>query len=169
MNLASIGVIGAGTMGNGIAQVSAAAGLQVVMVDVSDAALSRGLDAIAGSLERLVKKDKLKPADRDALMARVRTTTEYGQLSSADLVIEAATENLEIKRKLLERVDAVRKPGTIVTSNTSGLPIRLIAEGRSEDFQRHWAGSHFFNPPRYLKLAELIPGPKTLPAVLEAL
>jgi len=86
-----------------------------------------------------------------------------------DWIIEAIAENLEIKRKLLERVDAVRKPGTIVTSNTSGLPIRLIAEGRSEDFQQHWAGTHFFNPPRYMKLVELIPGPKTLPAVLESL
>jgi 3-hydroxyacyl-CoA dehydrogenase len=86
-----------------------------------------------------------------------------------DWIIEAVAENLEIKRKLIERVDAVRKPGTIVTSNTSGLPIHLIAEGRSGDFQQHWAGTHFFNPPRYMKLAELIPGPKTLPAVLEAL
>ena len=89
--------------------------------------------------------------------------------AEADWIIEAVAENLEIKRKLFERVDAVRKPGTIVTSNTSGLPIRLIAEGRSEDFQQHWAGTHFFNPPRYMKLVELIPGPKTLPEVLEAL
>jgi 3-hydroxyacyl-CoA dehydrogenase len=86
-----------------------------------------------------------------------------------DWIIEAVAENLEIKRKLFERVEAIRKPGTIVTTNTSGLPIRLIAEGRSEDFQQHWAGTHFFNPPRYMKLAELIPGPKTLPDVMEAL
>jgi len=83
----------------------------------------------------------------------------------ADWIIEAVAENLEIKRKLFERVEGVRKPGTIVTSNTSGLPIHLIAEGRSEDFQQHWAGTHFFNPPRYMKLVELIPGPKTLPGV----
>ncbi len=87
----------------------------------------------------------------------------------ADWIIEAVAENLEIKRKLFERVESVRKPGTIVTSNTSGLPIRLIAEGRSEDFQQHWAGTHFFNPPRYMKLVELIPGPKTLPGVLATL
>src|SRR5277367_572099 len=86
-----------------------------------------------------------------------------------DWIIEAVAENLEIKRSLFTRVEAVRKPGTIVTSNTSGLPIHLIAEGRSEDFQQHWAGTHFFNPPRYMKLVELIPGPKTLPAVLAAL
>ena len=87
----------------------------------------------------------------------------------ADWIIEAVAENLEIKRKLFERVEGVRKPGTIVTSNTSGLPIDLIAEGRSEDFQQHWAGTHFFNPPRYMKLVELIPGPKTLPGVLATL
>ena len=87
----------------------------------------------------------------------------------ADWIIEAVAEDLEIKRKLFERVEGVRKPGTIVTSNTSGLPIHLIAEGRSEDFQQHWAGTHFFNPPRYMKLVELIPGPKTLPGVLATL
>ena len=87
----------------------------------------------------------------------------------ADWIIEAVAENLEIKRKLFERVEGVLKPGTIVTSNTSGLPIHLIAEGRSEDFQQHWAGTHFFNPPRYMKLVELIPGPKTLPGVLATL
>ena len=86
-----------------------------------------------------------------------------------DWIIEAVAENLEIKRSLFTRVEAVRKPGTIVTSNTSGLPIHLIAEGRSEDFQQHWAGTHFFNPPRYMKLVELIAGPKTLPEVLQSL
>lgn len=87
----------------------------------------------------------------------------------ADWIVEAVAEDLEIKRKLFERLEAFRKPGAIVTSNTSGLPIRLIAEGRSDDFQRHWAGTHFFNPPRYMKLVELIPGPKTRSEVLEAL
>jgi 3-hydroxyacyl-CoA dehydrogenase len=86
-----------------------------------------------------------------------------------DWIIEAVAENLEIKRSLFTRVEAVRKPGTIVTSNTSGLPLHLIAEGRPEDFQQHWAGTHFFNPPRYMKLVELIPGPKTLPEVLQSL
>jgi 3-hydroxyacyl-CoA dehydrogenase len=86
-----------------------------------------------------------------------------------DWIIEAVAENLEIKRSLFTRVEAVRKPGTIVTSNTSGLPIHLIAEGRSEGFQQHWAGTHFFNPPRYMKLVELVAGPKTLAEVLESL
>jgi len=86
-----------------------------------------------------------------------------------DWIIEAVAENLEIKRKLFGRIESVRKPGTVVTSNTSGLPIGLIAEGRSEDFQQHWAGTHFFNPPRYMKLVELVPGPQTLPQVLASL
>ncbi len=86
-----------------------------------------------------------------------------------DWIMEAVAENLEIKRSVFARIETVRKPGTIVTSNTSGLPIHLIAEGRSEDFQQHWAGTHFFNPPRYMKLMELIPGPKTRPDVLNAL
>ena len=89
--------------------------------------------------------------------------------SQVDWIIEAVAEHLEIKRSLFTRVEAVRKPGTIVTSNTSGLPIHLIAEGRSEDFQQHWAGTHFFNPPRYMKLVELVPGPKTRPEVLDLL
>ncbi len=86
-----------------------------------------------------------------------------------DWIVEAVAEKLEIKRALFERVEKVRKPGTIVTSNTSGLPIHAIAEGHSEDFQQHWAGTHFFNPPRYMKLVELIPGPKTRPEVLASL
>ncbi|MGH9703889.1 MAG: 3-hydroxyacyl-CoA dehydrogenase NAD-binding domain-containing protein, partial [Candidatus Acidiferrales bacterium] len=89
--------------------------------------------------------------------------------ADADWILEVVAENLEIKRSLLARVEQHRKPGTFVTSNTSGLPIHTIAEGRSEDFQQHWAGTHFFNPPRYMKLVELIPGPKTSPAVLDLL
>ena len=87
----------------------------------------------------------------------------------ADWIIEAVVEDLEIKRQLLARVEQHRRPGTIITTNTSGLPIHLVAEGRSDDFQAHWAGTHFFNPPRYMKLVELIPGPKTKPEVLAAL
>jgi len=91
------------------------------------------------------------------------------RVAEVDWIIEAVAENLDIKRSLLTRVDAHRRPGAIVTTNTSGLPIRQIAEQASADFQQHWAGAHFFNPPRYMKLVELIPGPQTLPAVLDAL
>ena len=94
---------------------------------------------------------------------------DLARCAEADWIIEVVAENLEIKRKLLSRVAQVRKPGAIVTTNTSGLPVHLIAEGMSEEFQQHWAGTHFFNPPRYLKLVELIPGPKTSPEVIETL
>jgi 3-hydroxyacyl-CoA dehydrogenase len=94
---------------------------------------------------------------------------DLARVAEADWIIEVVAENLEIKRNLLARVAQHRKPGAIVTTNTSGLPVYLIAEGMTEEFQQHWAGTHFFNPPRYLKLVEIIPGPKTLPAVVETL
>jgi 3-hydroxyacyl-CoA dehydrogenase len=108
-------------------------------------------------------------ADNARLVTPGNLEDNIAWCGQVDWIIEAVAENLEIKRSLFTRVEAVRKPGTIVTSNTSGLPIHLIAEGRSDDFQQHWAGTHFFNPPRYMKLVELIPGPKTLPEVLQSL
>ena len=92
---------------------------------------------------------------------------DFGRLAEADWIIEAVTENFEIKISLLKRVDTVRKPGTIVSTNTSGIPINSLASGLSADFRRHWLGTHFFNPPRYMKLLEMIPGPETEPWVLE--
>ena len=117
---------------------------------------------------------KLRPAafftpETARLITAGNLEDNLGWCAEADWIIEAVAENLEIKRRLFERIETVRKPGTIVTSNTSGIPIHLIAEGRSEDFQRHWAGAHFFNPPRYMKLVELIAGPKTLPEVLRTI
>ena len=93
---------------------------------------------------------------------------DFARLAEADWIIEAVTENLEIKTSLLKRIDAVRKPGTIVSTNTSGIPINRLASGLSADFRRHWLGTHFFNPPRYMKLLEIIPGAETEPRVLEA-
>ncbi len=94
---------------------------------------------------------------------------DLARIADADWIIEVVAENLEIKRDLLAKVAQYRKPGAIVTSNTSGLPVHLIAEGLPEEFQQHWAGTHFFNPPRYMKLVEVIPGPKRTPAVIERL
>jgi 3-hydroxybutyryl-CoA dehydrogenase len=156
MNLSTIGVIGAGTMGNGIAQICAAAGLSVVMVDVSDAALARGMGAIGGSLDRLVKKDKLEPAERDAVLARVRPATDYAQLSSADLVIEAATENLEIKRGILQRADALMRRDAVLATNTSSISITTLAAATSHP--ERFIGMHFFNPVPLMPLVELIRG-----------
>lgn len=165
MNFSLIGVIGAGTMGNGIAQICAAAGLQVVMVDVSDAALARGLGAMGGSLERLVKKDKLKAVERDALLARVRTTTDYAQLSAADLVIEAATEKLDVKRVILRQADALLRPESILATNTSSISITELAAATVHP--ERFVGMHFFNPVPVMPLVELIRGLLTSEATRE--
>src|ERR1700691_2719701 len=178
-------VLGAGTMGARIAAHLANAGIACYLLDIVPAELTADEKRKGLTLERPAVRNRIVLAGLEAARksrpaafftpetARLVTPGNFddnlGWCGDVDWIIEAVAENLEIKRKLLERVDAVRKQGTIVTSNTSGLPIRLIAEGRSEDFQQHWAGTHFFNPPRYMKLAELIPGEKTLPVVLETL
>jgi len=178
-------VLGAGTMGARIAAHLANAGIPCYLLDIVPQELSADEKRKGLTLEKPAVRNRIVLAGLDAAKksrpaafftpetARLITPGNLADnlawCGEVDWIIEAVAENLEIKRKLFERVDAVRKPGTIVTTNTSGLPIRLIAEGRSEDFQQHWAGTHFFNPPRYMKLAELIPGPRTLPAVMEAL
>ncbi|HEX3848307.1 MAG TPA: 3-hydroxybutyryl-CoA dehydrogenase [Steroidobacteraceae bacterium] len=156
MNLSRIGVIGAGTMGNGIAQICAAAGLGVVMVDISAAALSRGMGAIGASLDRLVKKDKLKAADRDALLSRVRTSTDYAELAQADLVIEAATENLSVKRAVLKQADGLLRPEAVLATNTSSISITELAGSTAHP--ERFIGMHFFNPVPLMPLVEIIPG-----------
>jgi 3-hydroxyacyl-CoA dehydrogenase len=178
-------VLGAGTMGARIAAHLANAGipcylLDIVPTELTDGEKRRGLTIESPAVRNRIVLSGLEAAKtaRPAAFftpetARLITPGNFDDhvawCGEADWIIEAVVENLEIKRKLFERIEAVRKQGTLVTSNTSGLPIRLIAEGRSDDFQKHWAGTHFFNPPRYMKLAEIIPGPKTLPEVLEAL
>ncbi len=152
-----VGVIGAGTMGNGIAQACAVSGIDVVMVDVADAAVKRGVATITGSLDRLLKKDKIAAADRDAALARIDGTTDYDALKSVDLVIEAATENQELKYKILRQVDGLAKPSAIIASNTSSISITQLAAvtSRPEAF----IGMHFFNPVPMMALVELIRGP----------
>src|SRR6266403_1796980 len=170
-------VLGAGTMGSRIAAHFANAGLPCVLLDIVPPNLAA--DAPAGERNKIVRAGleaakKSKPAAffTSALAERVvigNFEDDLARCEEADWIIEVVAENLEIKRKLLARVAEVRKPGAIVTTNTSGLPVHLIAEGMNEEFQQHWAGTHFFNPPRYLKLVELIPGPKTSPEVIETL
>jgi len=154
--LDKIGVIGAGTMGNGIAQVSAAAGLEVVMIDVSDAAVQRGIAAVGASLDRLVKKDKLSAADRAATLGRVRGSTEYSDLATLDLVIEAATENLDIKRRIMKQADEIMRPEAILATNTSSISITALAAATSRP--ERFIGMHFFNPVPLMALVELIRG-----------
>lgn len=154
--LERIGVIGAGTMGNGIAQVSAAAGLQVIMIDVSDAAVQRGISAVGTSLDRLVKKEKLSAADRAATLGRIRGSTQYSDLSTLDLVIEAATENLDVKRRIMKQADEIMRPDSILASNTSSISITALAAATSR--AERFIGMHFFNPVPLMALVELIRG-----------
>jgi 3-hydroxybutyryl-CoA dehydrogenase len=155
----TVGIIGAGTMGNGIAQISAAAGLAVVMVDISDAAVSRGVATIGGSLDRLVKKEKMTTADRDAVLARVTATTDKSKLSACDLVIEAATENEELKIKILKDLCAGLNPRALVATNTSSISVTRLAA--ATDRPDRFIGMHFFNPVPVMQLLELIRGFQT--------
>ena len=166
MSIQTIGIIGAGTMGNGIAQACAVAGLRAVMVDISETAVQKGLATIAGSLERLVKKEKLSAADKDAALARVQTSTQYEALQQAQLVIEAATENYDIKVKILQQVDKLVGPEVILASNTSSISITQLAAvtGRPDKF----IGMHFFNPVPVMALVEIIRGVQTSDATHDA-
>src|SRR5271155_56288 len=170
-------VLGAGTMGSRIAAHLANAGLPCILLDIVPPDLKPGAPAdLRNKIVRagLDAAKKAKPAAffTSGLAERVAIGNfddDLGRCAEADWIIEVVAENLEIKRKLLSRVAQVRKPGAIVTTNTSGLPVHLIAEGMSEEFQQHWAGTHFFNPPRYMKLVEGIPGPKTSSEVIETI
>jgi 3-hydroxybutyryl-CoA dehydrogenase len=159
MTISTVGVIGAGTMGNGIAQACAAVGLDVVMVDISQEALTRGLNTISGSLDRLVRKDKLTEAQKNDVLGRIKTETSIAGLKGVDIVIEAATENLDLKLKLLKDVDAMLPPETLLASNTSSISITKLAAAvkRADKF----IGMHFFNPVPVMALVELIRGLQT--------
>jgi 3-hydroxybutyryl-CoA dehydrogenase len=146
-------------MGNGIAQISAAAGLAVVMVDISDAAVSRGVATIGGSLDRLVKKEKMTTADRDAVLARIVATTDKSKLSSCDLVIEAATENEDLKIKILKDLCAHLQPRALIATNTSSISVTKLAA--ATDRPDRFIGMHFFNPVPVMQLLELIRGLQT--------
>ena len=158
----AMAVLGAGTMGAQIAAHVANAGVPVVLLDLTADIARDGLKRA-----RALKPDPFFTADAAALVATGGFDGDLSKLAAVDWITEAVVEQLEVKRALLERVDAVRRPGTIVTSNTSGISIAAIAEGRSDDFRRHWLGTHFFNPPRYLRLLEIIPTRETDPSVVE--
>ena len=159
MTISTVGIIGAGTMGNGIAHACAVSGINVVMVDISDAAVQKGIATVAGSLDRLIKKEKITAADKDAALARIKGSTSYDDLKAAQIVIEAATENHELKLKILKQVDAIVAPEVIIASNTSSISITKLAAatGRAERF----IGMHFFNPVPMMALVEIIRGLQT--------
>ena len=158
-SIQTVGIIGSGTMGNGIAQACAVSGVRVVMVDIAQAALDKGLATIAGSLDRLIKKDKLTTEAKAQALSLIQTSTNYDDLKGAQLVIEAATENEALKIKILKQLDQLLAPEVIVATNTSSIGITQLAAAtqRADRF----IGMHFFNPVPMMALVEIIRGLQT--------
>lgn len=181
----NVAVIGSGIMGSGIACHFANIGVNVLLLDIvprdlTDTEKAKGLTLENKSVRnRLVNeslasalKSKPSPIYHEKFANRITTGNledDISKVSEADWIIEVVVERLDIKKSVFETLDNHRKPGTLITSNTSGIPIHFMSEDRSEDFQKHFCGTHFFNPARYLKLFEIIPGPKTAPEVLSFL
>ncbi len=159
MGIRTVGIVGAGTMGNGIAQACAVVGLDVVMVDISDAAVNKGIATVGSSLDRLIKKDKISEADKQAALAHIKGSTSYDALKAADIVIEAATENFDLKVKILKQIDSIVGDDVIVASNTSSISITKLAAVTSRP--GNFIGMHFFNPVPMMALVELIRGLQT--------
>ena len=154
MQISNIGIVGAGTMGSGISQVAALTGYDIVMQDVSDEATSRGLGTIDKSLQRLVDREKITADAKDAAIRKIRTTTNLSDLADCDLVIEAATENMDLKLDLFEEIDKVSGPETIIASNTSSLSLTKLASVSNRPDKV--IGMHFFNPVPMMALVEII-------------
>ncbi len=163
MNTKTIGVVGAGTMGNGIAQVCAAAGLKVIMQDIGDAQVERGLSTVAGSLDRLIKKEKISAEDKQATLSNITITTQLSDLADADVVVEAATENEALKLDIFRQLDSLCQPEAILASNTSSISLTRIAgvTGRADKV----IGMHFMNPVPMMALIEVIRALQTSDAV----
>lgn len=153
-DIKKVGVVGAGTMGSGIAQVVALSGRDVVLVDVSESALGKGLKAIEKSLGRLVKKESISEEESSSIVSRVRTTTDFDELGGVDLIIEAVFEDMAVKKEIYKRLDDVAGDDVVLATNTSSLPIVEIAvsTGRPDKV----VGMHFFNPAPVMKLVEII-------------
>ena len=178
-----VAVIGSGIMGSGIACHFANIGVEVLLLDIVPFSLSEKEEAKGLTLQDNAVRNRLvndalnasiksKPAPLYNLKFADRITTgnlddDIQKVASADWIIEVVVERLDIKKQVFEKLEKYRTPGTLITSNTSGIPIKFMNEGRTEDFQKHFCGTHFFNPPRYLKLFEIIPGPNTSPEVLD--
>jgi 3-hydroxybutyryl-CoA dehydrogenase len=156
MEIKTLGVVGAGQMGSGIAQVAAASGLSVLMSDIRDEFVQRGASAIRDSLGRLVKKEKMTAEDRQAILGRITGTTSLPDLSRADFVVEAATENETLKLKIFTDLDGICRPGVILSSNTSSISITKIASATKRP--EKVIGMHFMNPVPMMKLVEIING-----------
>lgn len=159
MSIQTVGIIGAGTMGSGIAQACSVNALTVILVDISQSSLDKGLATISASLDRLIKKEQLTQEQKTSALSKITTSINYDTLKSADLVIEAATENFELKVKILKQIDEILPPSTIVATNTSSISITQLAAqtSRSDRF----VGMHFFNPVPMMALVEIIKGLNT--------
>jgi len=180
-----VAVIGSGIMGSGIACHFANIGVEVLLLDIVPRELTeveqkKGLTLESKAVRNRVVnehlanalKSKPSPIYHQKFASRIttgNTTDDLAKISDVDWIIEVVIERLDIKKQVFEQIEKYRKPGTLITSNTSGIPIHFMSEGRSEDFQKHFCGTHFFNPARYLKLFEIIPGPKTSTEVLDFL
>jgi 3-hydroxybutyryl-CoA dehydrogenase len=158
-NIQLLGVVGAGQMGNGIAQVASASGIQVVMVDISAAAVEKGIATISSSCDRLIKKEKMSEADKTALLGRIKTATDTSALSACDMVVEAATENIDLKLKIFADLDSKVKKDAILCTNTSSISITKIAAVTKRPDKV--AGMHFMNPVPLMTLVEGIRGLQT--------
>ncbi|MEI7612447.1 MAG: 3-hydroxybutyryl-CoA dehydrogenase [Betaproteobacteria bacterium] len=159
MTIQKVGIVGAGTMGNGIAQAFALSGVDVVMTDIADTAVQRGLATITGSLDRLIKKEKLSAEQKATALARITTSTDMAAVSDCDLIIEAATENETLKLKIFRQLDELAKPGAILASNTSSISITKLAAATQRP--QNVIGLHFFNPVPMMALVEIISGLQT--------
>jgi 3-hydroxybutyryl-CoA dehydrogenase len=159
MNLQNIGVIGAGTMGNGIAQVCAMAGFNVTLLDISESALQKAVATVGKNLDRQVAKETLTPEQKQATLDKIRTSTDYSSLQNVQLVIEAATENLDLKLRVLQQIAAQVSSECVIASNTSSLSITQLAASVSQP--ERFIGLHFFNPVPVMGLIEVIRGLQT--------
>ena len=166
MSITTVGIVGAGTMGNGIAQACAVSGINVVMVDIAQPAVDKGLTTVGKSLDRLLQKEKITEADKAAALGRIKGSTSYDDLKGAQLVIEAATENHELKNKILKQLDDLLAPEVIIATNTSSISITQLAAvtKRADKF----VGMHFFNPVPMMALVEIIRGLQTCDATHDA-
>ena len=166
MKIKTIGVVGAGTMGNGIVQVCAAAGLKVIMQDIGDTQVERGLNTIDGSLDRLIKKEKISEQDKKTTLSNISTTTALSDLANVDIVIEAATENEALKLDIFKQLDELCQPEAILASNTSSISLTRIAGATQRAGQV--IGMHFMNPVPMMALVEVIRALQTSDATYQA-
>jgi len=166
MAIKIIGVIGAGTMGSGIAQAFSTKGFDVILQDISEAALEKSIATVSSSLDRLIKKGAATSAEKGQALKHITSTTNVTDLAEADLVIEAATENESVKIKILQGVEAVLRPDTIMATNTSSLSITKLAAATKRPDKM--VGMHFFNPVPMMALVEIIRGLQTSESTVEA-